>query len=101
MIWLKALCKSRFFPNWERSGRQEEAHWLLSGRRDADDANVLLLRPFGSSERSISRVSARLKGVFLPVCREIQLPDLRLDLLPRPRRRLLRFSPVCPGVVPR
>ena len=29
------------FLNWERSGRQEEAHWLPSGRRDADDANVL------------------------------------------------------------
>ena len=96
------------FPNWERSGRQEVAHWLPSGRRDSDDANVLFLRPFGPIERGISRISARLKGVFLPacrpVCREIQLPGLRLDLLARPRRRFLRFSrfsPVCPGVSPR
>ena len=88
------------FPNWERSGRQEVAHWLPSGRRDSDDANVLFLRHSGPFECGTSRILACLNGAFLPVWRENQLPGLRLDLLPRPRRRFLRGLPVWAGSPP-
>jgi len=100
LIWLKALCKSRLFPNWERSGRLEEAHWLPSGRRDADGANVLFLRLFGAILAQYFTDFSAPIGAFIPMWRGNQSPCLRLEPLPRLRRRFLRFSSVCPGLSP-
>lgn len=68
---------------------------MPSGRRDSDDANVLFFAPSKAPDTQYSPDFNPLARLLIRVGADQEPCCLPLDLLPRLRRRFLRFLPVC------